>query len=200
MPPRWTLWLAVGGVFAGAVLLLSYRASGVTFPPEPARCAGPSLGSIEKQRQETGRYVRDEVERAGSNEVEIWMSFAKVLSAEEAAVIVDGSPVSGVLLAYQVQQNGPSVTVVYAPNNAEPTDVATLASAAFERGSVPQEPELVPIDPAVARGVPPVVGVRLRESGDILARFIAANDCDVYSVDIGETTGHPVLSPMVAPD
>lgn len=62
------------------------------------------------------------------------MSFGKVLTEEEAAALVEDSPVGGVLLAYEVEQ-GPSVKVTYAPVDADPTDVATIARAASSGGT-----------------------------------------------------------------
>lgn len=142
--------------------------------------------------------MRDDIERAGTDDVEIWMSFAKVLTAEEAAASVDDSPVGGVLLAYEVEE-GPSVKMTYAPVDAEPTDVATMARAALERGHATRQAGL-PTDPAVASGTPPVVGLRLQESGQKLSEFVSASRCLVYSVESGRTTGPPVLSPLLAPD
>ena len=171
-----------------------------TFPPAPAGCAGPPPVGSDDHRQRTWSQVREDVERASADDVEIWMSFGKVLTAEEAAALVDDSPVGGVLLAYEVEK-GPSVKVTYAPVDAGPTDVATIARAAFDRGHASRQAGgLVPTDPAVASGTPPVVGLRLRAPGERLSTLVSANKCLVYSVDHGQTTGRPVLSPVVAPD
>jgi hypothetical protein len=174
--------------------------SATAFPPAPAGCAGPPPGGGDDQRQQAWSQVRKDVERAGADDVEIWMSFGKVLTAKEAAALVDDSPVGGVLLAYEVER-GPSVKVTYAPEGADPTEVATLASAAFELARASREGgDLVPTDPAVASGTPPVVGLRLRASGQRLSTLVSTNKCLVYSVENGQTTGQPVLSPTVAPD
>lgn len=170
------------------------------FPPAPAGCAGPPPAGSGDHRQQAWSHVRGDVEGVGADDIELWLSFGKVLSVEEAAALVDDSPVSGILFAYQVEQ-GPSVKATYAPVDAAPTDVATIARAAFERvRASASAADHVPTDPAVASGRPPIVGLRLRASGERLSTLVSTNECLVYSVASGQTTGQPVLSPIVAPD
>ncbi|MEO7442024.1 MAG: hypothetical protein ABIW46_00660, partial [Acidimicrobiales bacterium] len=87
--------------------------------------------------------------------IDLWVTFARILSVDEAAAVVGRTRISGVLLAYPDDQGLTVVSVQHLDVTVGAGGLGAVASQMLARGPFDPPPPALP-------AAPPVAGLRLR--------------------------------------
>ena len=169
----------------------------VTLPPGPAACAG-DLGTptAAQARDDQWTYARQE------SPGDLWVGFARVLTAEELVEATAGLDVVGALVVYPFHQGTYLKAMMAVPPGEDAAGLRRSVTAemvgTLDQGG-PEDDDVRRSRERFAAGDLPFGGARLSGEAHDVARFVDGNRCLVHSLLPGEGGQQPLLPDEVDP-